>query len=61
MASYALPVSCDSDLKGEPSLDELMADPIMLLIMKRDGVKPQHMLGEISRLQAEWALLPRAV
>jgi hypothetical protein len=51
MASF---VPTDPFLTGEPSLEEMLNDPITLLIMQRDGIKPQSMRGEINRLQQEW-------
>ncbi len=52
MASF---VTHDSFLTGEPSIEEMLADPITMLIMQRDGIKPQSMRAEIDRLQQEWA------
>lgn len=40
MASY---VHLDTDLAGEPTLEELFRDPIIHLIMKRDGVEERDM------------------
>jgi hypothetical protein len=38
-------------INGEPSLDEILNEPIIRLMMDRDGVKPQSLraaLGEIA-------------
>ena len=57
MASFKNPKAPhESDLVGEPTLDELLTDPMVKLLMKRDGVKPQYMRGEIDRLQRELSL-----
>lgn len=48
MASY---VANDAELLGEPTLEELLADPIVRLIMKRDGVDESEMRGQIDRAQ----------
>jgi hypothetical protein len=29
-------------LNGEPTIDDVMADPIVLLVMRSDGVKPEE-------------------
>jgi hypothetical protein len=51
----------DHDLTVEPTLDEMLADPIVQLIMKRDGVKAGDMRGEITRLQQEYSGLLLAI
>ena len=39
----------------EPTLDELLDEPIVQLIMKRDGVAPEWMRRHIAELAAqEW-------
>jgi hypothetical protein len=48
MVSYAFP---DQDLMGEPSLDELFAEPIVRAVMRRDGVEEHDMRGAIERLR----------
>ena len=40
----------DIDLLDEPSLDELFAEPIVQLIMKRDGVNATDMRGVLCRM-----------
>ncbi|MFZ4541868.1 MAG: hypothetical protein ACOYNL_08710 [Rickettsiales bacterium] len=41
----------DSEVLGEPTLDEVFADPIIRLIMKRDGVEEHDMRGTIDRVR----------
>lgn len=41
----------DAELLGEPTLAEMLAEPIVQLIMKRDGVRLQDMQGELDRMQ----------
>ncbi len=45
----------DTDLHGEPTLDELLADPIVRLIMQRDGVEESSMRKQIDRVQRSYA------
>jgi hypothetical protein len=40
----------ETDCLGEPSLDELFAEPMIQLFMKRDGVKPSDLLGQLHRM-----------
>lgn len=40
----------DTELLEEPSLDELFAEPIVQLIMKRDGVNATDMRGALCRV-----------
>ena len=40
------------EFSEEPSLEELMADPIVQLIMQRDKVNAQQMRGEIDRVRS---------
>ncbi len=57
MVSYAFP---DADLAGEPTLDELFGDPIVHLMMKRDGVEERDMRGTLERIKdAYHAILER--
>lgn len=52
-------VSCaytDPDLLGEPTLEELLAEPIIQLFMKRDGVHEDEMRGQIDRVQRAYSL-----
>jgi len=46
----------DTSRTGEPSLDEMLADPIIKLIMKRDGVNDQDMRGHIDRIRDAMAM-----
>ena len=53
-------VSCaytDPDLLGEPTLDEILADPMIQLIMQRDGVEESKMRGEMDRVQRHYETL----
>ncbi len=45
----------DAELKGEPSLDEIFDEPIVQLVMQRDGVLAHDMRAEIDRLLASYA------
>ena len=40
----------DSLLQGEPTLDELFAEPIVQLIMQRDGVERNDMQAKIFQM-----------
>jgi hypothetical protein len=40
----------EREVIGEPSLEELFAEPIVQLIMKRDGVRARDMREELDRL-----------
>jgi hypothetical protein len=40
----------------EPTLDELLNEPIVQLIMERDGVAPDMMRKQIDRLNADFLL-----
>jgi hypothetical protein len=44
----------------EPTLNELLDEPIVQLIMKRDGVAPEMMRKQITRLAAEQRLAESA-
>lgn len=48
MACFLLP---ENDLHGEPTLDEILSDPIIRLIMERDGVDETSMRGQMDRIQ----------
>ena len=50
----------DAELISEPTLDELLADPIVQLVMKRDGVAEDEMRGEIDRVQRSYELMLNA-
>jgi hypothetical protein len=45
----------DTSRFGEPPLDEMLADPIIKLIMARDGVNDQDMRSHIERVQRAFA------
>lgn len=40
----------DGCLYGEPTLEEILADPIVRLIMKRDGINEGEMRGQLDRV-----------
>lgn len=44
-------------LLGEPTLEEVLAEPIIRLIMQRDGVKEDTMRGTLNRLQNDYKSL----
>lgn len=44
----------ESDIVGEPTLEELFADPIVRLIMARDGVEESDMRGQIDRVRSSY-------
>ena len=44
----------DSEPLGEPTLEEIFAEPIVRLIMKRDGVKDTDLRSEIDRVQRQY-------
>ena len=43
----------------EPSLDELFAEPIVQLLMKRDGVHPREMQYQLRRVAHRSMANPR--
>jgi hypothetical protein len=48
-------------LKGEPSLSDVLADPVVQLIMRRDRVDPDHLNDLLRRIvtrSANAELLP---
>jgi hypothetical protein len=45
----------DAELKGEPTLEEIFADPIIQLIMQRDGVRAHDMRNEMDRMVSLYA------
>ena len=47
----------DNELLGEPSLEEILAEPIIRLIMKRDGVNESSMRGQIELVQRNYGTL----
>jgi hypothetical protein len=50
----------DTDLLGEPTLEEILAEPIIRLIMSRDGVNETDMRGAIDRVQRSYDTLAHA-
>ena len=40
----------EHDTLGEPSLDELFAEPIVQLFMARDGLSARDVLGQLNRV-----------
>jgi hypothetical protein len=48
MVTMAYP---DHDLYGEPSLEEMFGDPMVRMVMTRDGVEEQTMRRTIERLR----------
>jgi hypothetical protein len=49
---------CDTSRLGEPSIDEMLADPIVQMIMQRDGVNDADMRGQIARIRQAFATHP---
>jgi len=45
----------DAELRGEPTLEEMFEDPIIQLVMQRDGVIAHDMRAEIDRMRATYA------
>lgn len=54
MASSIYP---DTDLLGEPTLDEMFAEPIIRLIMQRDGVNDVDLRGAMERVKQAYRTL----
>jgi hypothetical protein len=50
----------EAELLGEPTLDELLAEPIVRLVMKRDGVNETDMRSQIDRMLSTYCT-PRTV
>ena len=52
--TFEIAVSCEWSLgrKGEPRLEELMEDPMMSLIWRRDGLEPVRARQTLRELQA---------
>lgn len=42
--------TAEAEIYGEPTLDELLAEPIVRLVMKRDGVNEADMRGQFDRM-----------
>lgn len=40
-------------LSDEPTLDELFAEPIIQLVMQRDGIRAQDMRHQLDRMLAD--------
>ncbi|MBX9726473.1 MAG: hypothetical protein K2X09_04335 [Rickettsiales bacterium] len=53
MVSYH---TAEAEQLGEPTLDELFAEPIVRLVMKRDGVEESEMRGQITRVQRDYRM-----
>jgi hypothetical protein len=47
----------DPELHGEPTLEEMLADPIIRLIMSRDGVNERDMRSQLDRVQHSYQTL----
>jgi hypothetical protein len=48
--------------EGEPTLDDLLSDPVVLALMQRDGIGPdevRELLSEIERSQSRGKSAPR--
>jgi len=39
--------------KGHTHLDELLNDPMVQLVMKRDSVRPEHLRSMLERVRAQ--------
>lgn len=50
-------IYAESHVLGEPSLDEVFADPMIRLIMKRDGIEEREMRGTIDRMRDAYRAL----
>lgn len=48
----------EAELLAEPTLDELLAEPIIQLFMKRDGIKPSEVRGQLSRFERGYSAQP---
>jgi hypothetical protein len=57
MIGYAYP---DADLTGELTLDELLSDPIIRLLMRRDGVEESEMRRTLNRVHDSYRALTEA-
>lgn len=47
----------EPEIFGEPTLEEMLAEPIVRLVMKRDGVDETDMRGQIDRVQRDYHIL----
>lgn len=53
------PLTASALRHREPTLDELLDEPIVQLIMQRDGIAPDSMRREIARIATdEWMAEP---
>lgn len=57
MGQVMTSVLAQEAMLGEPSLDELFQEPIIRLIMQRDGVEENQMRGQIDRVLASYRSL----
>ncbi len=48
-------------LQGEPSIQELMSDPIIHLVMRRDGLTPEIVWAVIQVASVELQVKPKEV
>ncbi len=48
----------EAELLAEPTLDELLAEPIIQLFMKRDGIKPSEVRGHLRRFEPHYTAQP---
>ncbi len=48
-------------LRGEPSIQELMSDPIIHLVMRRDGLTPEIVWAVIQAASVELQVKPKEV
>ena len=48
-------------LRGEPSIQKLMSDPIIHLVMRRDGLTPEIVWAVIQAASAELQVKPKEV
>lgn len=47
----------EPEIFGEPTLEEMLAEPIVRLVMKRDGVNEADMRGQIDRMLSAFRIL----
>ncbi len=57
MGSAVYKQATQSELRDEPSLEEMLAEPIVQLIMQRDGVEAVDMRGVIDRVKRQYISL----
>ncbi len=51
----------ESWLHGEPSIREVMSDPLVHLVMRRDGLTPESVWAVIQAASVELQVKPREV